>query len=99
MPKPFKYRYRIPWICNEDETEFFAHIGSYDLRAKKIGSLQWWFSVSFEKKPIETQLDDHATCQTQALTLAEGVYVGHMAAIEAYNQTYVDFITRKLQAT
>lgn len=89
MAKIWKHEHPIPWICNEEEEDFFATIGDYSLRVEQMGKNQWWWRVYHLGEPIPTLLNEHATCKSSAINLAEGVYFGHLAATNAQKQTYI----------
>lgn len=80
MAKVWKRNHYIPWVCDDDEQDFFAAVGDYRLRVEQMGENQWWWNVSFNTQDIMTDLNNFATCRTNAILLAEGVYYGHKAA-------------------
>lgn len=95
MAKIWKEDHPIPWICNEDQKDFFAAIGNYSLRVEQMRNKQWWWRVSYYGDPIPTVLNEYASCRTTALRLAEGVYYGHLAAMSANEATYLSKLIHK----
>ncbi|MAN85604.1 MAG: hypothetical protein CL555_01650 [Algoriphagus sp.] len=94
MAKLWKNTDHIPWICDEDEQDFFASIGDYSLRVEQMDTRRWWWRVCHLGDPIPTLLNEHATCRSSAINLAEGVYFGHLAATRAQEQTYIYQLTK-----
>jgi hypothetical protein len=98
MARIWKKNNLIPWICNEDEEDFFAAIGNYRLRVEQIGSNQWWWNVTFDGNEIMTDLNNFATCRSNAINLAEGVYYGHKAACNEQNLTFLSRMQKQIKA-
>jgi len=89
MSKVWREDHHIPWICNEDKEDFFATVGDYRLRVEQMSRKNWWWRVSYKKEAIGTILNEYASCRSSALNLAEGVYLGHQAAMRSNEQTII----------
>ena len=74
-------RYPIPWITNEDEEDFMAHIGDYCLRVEQMGTGHWWWRVYLGDQPVYTPFDEYSETKERAIALAEGVYFGHISLV------------------
>lgn len=95
MAKVWNRNNLIPWICNEEEEDFFAALGDYRLRVEQIGKDQWWWNVSYRNHDIMTDLNNFATCRTNAILLAEGVYYGHKAACMETNLSLMSMLLKE----
>jgi hypothetical protein len=95
MAKVWKKNNLIPWICNEDEEDFFASIGDYRFRVEQMGERQWWWNVTYKGDEIMTDLNNFASSKTNAVHLAEGVYYGHKAACNVQNLTFLSRIQKQ----
>lgn len=92
MAKIWNIEHPIPWICNESREDFFAQIGDYTLRVEQMATNNWWWRVYYKGDPIETSLNEHSTSKYRAIGLAEGLYLGHLAANK---ETVINFILQK----
>lgn len=90
MSKIWNENELIPWICNDDEEDFFASIGDYLFRVEQMNRRHWWWRVTFHGHAIQTPHNEFATCRINAIRLAEGVYYGHLAAMKENEQTVLN---------
>lgn len=67
----------LPWITNELEDAFSAHIGEYYLRVERLNGNLWWWDVSFRQESIPTTLKSTTDNMYRAIGLAEGVFTMH----------------------
>lgn len=92
MAKVWNLEHPIPWICDEDKQDFFAQIGDYTLRVEQMDKNRWWWRVYYQGNPIPTKLDEFSAQKYRAIGLAEGLYLGHLAANK---ETVINFIIHK----
>lgn len=75
-------KYPVPWITNEEEKDFMAHIHGYTLRVESMDSGDWWWQVSLGDQVVFTPFQDYAESKERAIALAEGVFFGHSSNVK-----------------
>lgn len=95
MAKIWKVSHPIPWLCDEDQQDFFAAIGDYRLRVEQMGPRSWWWRVTFQEEPIPTYHNEITSCRANAINLAEGVYSGHKVACNEFKQSFLSKIIQE----
>jgi hypothetical protein len=73
----------VSWICNYQETAFFASIKNYILTIEFKKKNNWVCSVTFNGEELilnENCNDQYVSSKLRALGLVEGVFIGHQLA-------------------
>lgn len=83
MAKVWRKSHPIPWVCDNQETSFFAAIGDYRLKLELNSGNRWFWEVIYQGKdilPINQTISRFVSSKYYAIGLAEGVYMTHKEA-------------------